>query len=190
MRFFFLSLLSRVLGLIARDFLSVFLSSLLIWLWILFAKSQLSDFCKLHGRTETVRVCVCVCVYFCHSVASYISETSEAIAITFDSVTVSVRGIHLVSFFLDLELNNSALCKTMPIAHSYEWASRSEQSVQYPQSHVALFNYKLRKGGMWRNGYCIHLSRKRPGFKTQRCCYTIIENVQPNFWKRFFFFSN
>ena len=42
-----------------------------------------------------VRACVCVCV--CVSVASHISETSEAIAVTFDTVTASVMKMHHVS---------------------------------------------------------------------------------------------
>ena len=43
-------------------------------------------------------LCVCVCV--CLFIASQISETSEAIAITLvDTVTASVMKIHHVSFF-------------------------------------------------------------------------------------------
>ena len=51
-----------------------------------------------------VCVCVCVCVFVyvclsvCLSVASDISEPSEEIAITFDTVTVIVMKMHHVSF--------------------------------------------------------------------------------------------
>ena len=39
---------------------------------------------------------VCVCVYVCRSTTSHISETYEAIAIKFDTVTASVTGMHHV----------------------------------------------------------------------------------------------
>ena len=54
----------------------------------------------LQKITETVSVCVCVCV--CLSVASNISETCEAIAITFDTVTVSVMMMNHGSFLWTL----------------------------------------------------------------------------------------
>ena len=53
------------------------------------------DFAKFTEETETVSVSV--------SVASHISETSEAIAITFDTVTVSVIDNASRVVVLDLE---------------------------------------------------------------------------------------
>ena len=50
----------------------------------------------LQKITETVYVCVCL------SVASNISETCEAIAITFDTVTVSVMMMNHGSFLWTL----------------------------------------------------------------------------------------
>ena len=42
------------------------------------------------------------CVYVCLSVTSHISETSEAIAIKFDTVTASVMRMHQVLIILTL----------------------------------------------------------------------------------------
>ena len=50
-------------------------------------------------------VCACVCVYLrsvCLSFASHISETSEAIAIKFYTVTVSVTRMHHMLIILTL----------------------------------------------------------------------------------------
>ena len=44
----------------------------------------------LYRNTETASVCECVCL----SVASHISETSQAIAIAFDNVTALVTRMH------------------------------------------------------------------------------------------------
>ena len=52
--------------------------------------------CKLACVCACVRVCVCLCV------ASHISETCEAIAITFDTVTASVTRRHHVLIILTL----------------------------------------------------------------------------------------
>ena len=53
-----------------------------------------------------VCVCVCACVracmYVCLSIASHISETSEARAITFDTLTASVTRMHHVLIILTL----------------------------------------------------------------------------------------
>ena len=81
--------------------------------------------CKLYGRNRDsacgcmcVCVCVWVCVCVCLSVASHISETSHAIAVTFDTVTVSVMTMHQVSSFVYLEWSNSTIGKNTPITHS------------------------------------------------------------------------
>ena len=50
---------------------------------LFFLCKVVSYFCKLNGRNWD-HVCVCVCLSVCLFVASLISETSEAIAITFD----------------------------------------------------------------------------------------------------------
>ena len=58
-----------------------------------------NDFVNFRAETETLSVCVS---FVCLSVASHSSETSEAIAITFDTVTASVMRMHHVSFFFTL----------------------------------------------------------------------------------------
>ena len=50
---------------------------------------------KQTSRKITETLCLCMCL----SIASHISETSEAIAISFDIVTPSVMRMHRVSFF-------------------------------------------------------------------------------------------
>ena len=62
--------------------------------WVSFCAAKPYDFANCTEETETMSVCVCVCF----SIASHISETSEAIAITFDTVTVSV-----MTMFWDFE---------------------------------------------------------------------------------------
>ena len=57
--------------------------------------SRLTTLQKLYGRKRD-RVCVYVCVCVRLSVASHISETSEEIAVTFDTVTASVMRMHHV----------------------------------------------------------------------------------------------
>ena len=47
-------------------------------------------------------VCVCVCLSACLLVSSHISETSEAIAIKFETVTASVTRMHHVFIILTL----------------------------------------------------------------------------------------
>ena len=49
-----------------------------------------------------VCVCVCVCMCVCLSVASYISETRKAIAITFGTVTASGTRMHDVLIIMTL----------------------------------------------------------------------------------------
>ena len=126
------------------------------------------------------------------SLASHISETSEAIAITFDRVTVlshenasrivfgerswgdPVRltgqafnksiNKSIKSFLGHLGFSNWTICKDTPITDWCEWAWHSAQD---PQRHVDL--YKLNCVGvfqeaMWRDCYHSHLVRQRPGF--------------------------
>ena len=53
------------------------------------------SFCsKFYFEKPNVYEAMCVCVCVILSVASCISETSEAIAIKFDLVTASVTGMH------------------------------------------------------------------------------------------------
>ena len=56
---------------------------------------MLSDFEKVQDRRDSV----CVCVSICLSVTSHISETSEAVTMKVDKVTVLVMRMYHASMF-------------------------------------------------------------------------------------------
>ena len=73
------------------------------------------DFEKVKiDKSSSLSVCLCQCV--CLSIASHVSETSEAIAFKFDKVTASTMGMHHVSILVTFTLNrgNTSLsCKIL-----------------------------------------------------------------------------
>ena len=109
-----------------------------------------------------MRVCVPVCLSVCLSVASHISETSEAIGITFDTVTVSVmRMHHVASVFTFSEVIQQYARIRQQCIH----VSSRSRSAQDPQRHVDLSKLNcvsVFQEGVWHNGYCSFLSRKQP----------------------------
>ena len=62
---------------------------------------EIGDLADFVEENETVFVCLFV--------ASHISETSEGIAITFDTMTASVMRMHHASFFGSLSEVNSTI---------------------------------------------------------------------------------
>ena len=133
---------------------------------LLFVCKVVSDFCKLYGRNQDcfcvcVRACVCVCL----SIASHISKTSEAIAITFDTVSCLLfshdNASRIILFYL--EWSNSAICKNTPIKHSCQRMSISispgPAKTCWP---IWAKMHQFFQKGMWLSGNCVYISRKRP----------------------------
>ena len=97
-----------------------------------------SAFCRETGqmsfrqwtsKLDKPRLCLCVCV--CLSVASHMSESSEAITITFETMTASVTRMHHVSFCLPWVKPFNTVCKNMQITHSFQWRPLSEDMLTF-----------------------------------------------------------